>query len=427
MAHPHLILNLCDSAWGETITAFNIARDLIAHGEACVLATSNGQFVKNYRRSERSQIPVELVDLSGNITRQIQKLLRRKHAASIIVADFATFDSTMKKRGEHLQFLFDSTIPIFAVDTWDSSESGACVDVFGRQTTQRAGVCAKFPFTRLLPSPPLRPVGQGARFSALHQFPVGGSMDRRLVRNSLGLPESLPIVLCCTSIWQQCGFEGTRGFRVATETPKVIAEYLVKTSESIHLAHVGPAPLALESILGKRYHWLRTQSLAQFSQLVQSIDLLISLNMWTSTISLCVRVGTPVLIIQNSCRAESTAEALHWLGGSPNEETVQRIERLIPLFPFGLWPVGCSDFLKPIMKRNDYLRAVKVVELLRENDFIRECRGLAFEKPYRERLIRNQTVYAARLSRLPTAASLVQGIVARQRSSKNRIANLTSK
>lgn len=45
MPHPHLILNLCDSAWGETITAFNIAQDLIAHGEACVLATSNGEFV----------------------------------------------------------------------------------------------------------------------------------------------------------------------------------------------------------------------------------------------------------------------------------------------------------------------------------------------------------------------------------------------
>jgi len=405
----HLIVNFCDTAWGETVHALTIARDLVASGDACVVLTNNRDLL---RLPNHSGLTIEAADLSLGLERCIDAAVSHTPAGSLILADFATFDNALRRTREDPAFVRRYGLPTIVVDTWDSTESGATQDFFGDQPV-RIGDWAAGLGARLLPAPPVRPHPRPGVYAALLAPVARGAEPRRLGRALYGLPADVPVVLFCTSGWQHVSFEGTRGHALATALPHVLAGYLAQIEPAVHLVHLGPAPYPLGPVLGERYRWVPPQAPERFSALLSCVDAVLSANVWTSTISRCVGSGVPVLIAQNSCRAETVDEAVAWFGERPPRETLDRIERLLPLYPFGLWPFGWSAFLAPLMRDNSYLRAVERVEILQERAFIETCTRVLFDRARREASARQQAAYADQVSRLPRAADVIRSAIER--------------
>jgi hypothetical protein len=216
-------------------------------------------------------------------------------------------------------------------------------------------------------------------------------------------------VLLCTAGWQH-EIEDPDGQRLATEVPRLLWTYLAQVSPAVRLIHVGPAPLSLEAA-GKRYLWMPSMTPDNFERLLGSVDLLLSANISATTIGRALTSGVPVLVVQNSCLAQTAAEAEAAIGGCVSPSVRTWLERAAPLYRFSLWPQGCWQFLRPLLRDNPYCTALDVVELTDEPRFMETCRRLLFDAQGRDEALARQTEYVELIKRLPSAAQLIDSLL----------------
>jgi hypothetical protein len=95
--------------------------------------------------------------------------------------------------------------------------------------------------------------------------------------------------------------------------PQLLYSYLTQVDSSVKLIHVGPAALQLAAADG-RYLWMPSLSPDNFDRLLGSVDLFLSANISATTIGRAIASGVPVLVVENSCTATTTAEVRVALG-----------------------------------------------------------------------------------------------------------------
>jgi Family of unknown function (DUF6365) len=170
--------------------------------------------------------------------------------------------------------------------------------------------------------------------------------------------------------------------------------------------HVGPEPLKLRDA-DSRYIWMPSLSPENFDRLLGSVDLFLSANISATTIGRAIAAGVPVLVVQNSCRADTVEGAEEWIGRAVSEHLKAWLHRSVPLYPFSLWPLGYWQFLKPLLQDNPYREALEVVELTDEAQCIEQCRLLLFDAAARDRTLGRHAAYASKARSLPTAAEVI--------------------
>ena len=92
----------------------------------------------------------------------------------------------------------------------------------------------------------------------------------------------------------------------------------------------------------------------------------------------------------------------------PSEALGQWLEKVVPLFPFALWPLGYHRFLAPLLANNPYVGALEMVELLREREVEAALSALLFDSGARAEQAHRQAAYLAQVRSLPTGAQLIK-------------------
>ena len=119
-------------------------------------------------------------------------------------------------------------------------------------------------------------------------------------------------MLMCTAGWQH-NIINPDGRRLMELVPQLLYSYLTQVDSSVKLIHVGPAALQLAAADG-RYLWMPSLSPDNFDRLLGSVDLFLSANISATTIGRAIASGVPVLVVENSCTATTTAEVRVALG-----------------------------------------------------------------------------------------------------------------
>jgi hypothetical protein len=86
----------------------------------------------------------------------------------------------------------------------------------------------------------------------------------------------------------------------------------------------------------------------------------------------------------------------------------QWLDKVVPLFPFALWPLGYHRFLAPLLRDNPYVAALQMVELLHEREVEAALSALLFDPGARENQAHRQAVYLAQVRSLPSGAQLIK-------------------
>jgi hypothetical protein len=228
---------------------------------------------------------------------------------------------------------------------------------------------------------------------------------RHRVRENLGLAEGDSAVLFCTAGWQH-GMKNPDGRRHARAVAELLWSYLAEVGPSVRLVHVGPAALPLESA-GDRYLWVPSLTPLHFDHLLGGVDLFLSANISATTIGRAIAMGVPVVVVQNSYRADTAEEVERSMGANLSSRLKRWLKKALPLYPFSMWPLGYREFLKPLLQGNPYVDAMDVQELLDESGFIEACRLRLFDKTGRGEAIARQDAYATHVRKLPSAAQLI--------------------
>jgi CheY-like chemotaxis protein len=216
-------------------------------------------------------------------------------------------------------------------------------------------------------------------------------------------------VLFCTNRWQHQRPDGLFK-RQAEALPRLLAQYIARLGESVHLVHAGPEAYDLEIQLGKRYHWLPPLAPADFESMIAAMDLMVSANISATTIAKAMTHGVPVVVLQNSASVTSREDAEAAVASESSVWLRAWLEQAVPLLPFSLWPVGFHRFLTPLLRDNPYVAALDIAEILDERRTEATLAGLLFEPSRREDHLHRQSAYLNQIRSLPTGAETIKAI-----------------
>jgi len=331
-----------------------------------------------------------------------------RRSCAIVLCDFLTSDGVMRRFGVDAQALNSLGPEVIAVDTWGHANNLRNIDVFiGGSIVVRDWI-SQLPC--LKPSPFLPPDGSVGNCSFIDgAAPVSKSV-RQHVRSGLGLVPTQKVVLLCTARWQQTAYANAHGDRTAVAFADLLATYLEELPESVVLLHVGPERMPALARLGPRYRWLPPLG-SKFDLAMNSADLLLSTNASASTVSRSIFSKLPVIVLQNSCKADSLEEALAWLGSRRTEAVEKWLGTALPIYPFSLWPIGFFNLMSPLIRSNPYWEALEPVEWLDKTAFQSSMTGLLFDQARGDRLRERQEYFCRRVSELPTAASALVSLM----------------
>jgi hypothetical protein len=146
-----------------------------------------------------------------------------------------------------------------------------------------------------------------------------------------------------------------------------------------------------------------------FDRLLSSIDLFLSANITATTLGRAVAAGVPIMVVQNSCGGQTAVEVEAMAGSTLSASLRSWLEKVAPLYPFSVWPLGYAQFLKPLLRDNPFHEALNIFELLDEQGLVEACWQLLFDTAVRAKAIARQRGYEAQVHRLPTATQLIEG------------------
>jgi hypothetical protein len=406
----HLFLTMSRGGWGEAAFGIHIARQLRQRGDNSVFLThehnmplfSGGLF-------EHFPFGNHLGKLLWPL---IEETARERSVSSIVMCDFLTSDGMLRELGVDAKRLRDLNLPIVAVDTWDHACRSSEIDIFlGKKLVARDWIDA---LPRLRPCPILQPSDSPGTCSFL---PTPASLSksvRKHVRESLGLSERDVAVLFCTANWQQSVYDDDNGQRTSQSFAALLANYFSELAAHVHLIHVGPTPICAFQDLGNRHHWLPPLG-DRFDQILGSVELLLSANVSATTVSKAIVSQIPVLMLENSCIANTGDEAIGWLADRSTPAVIEWLKTALPLYPFRLWPLGFYHFLSPVLSENNYNSAMCRREWLDKHAVIDAIQTLSSPGYVRSNLQHSQYEYAQLISTLPSAADAFDTILGGRR------------
>jgi hypothetical protein len=400
----HLFLTLCKRGWGEAILGLRIAQELYEQGDS-VSFLGHGSLALLFRDT-----PFKYDVLDDSFSRIIRhfvgNLVARNRPSSIVLCDIFTSSVYFGDAGVDPQFLMDFGFPIIGIDTWDFRESGYSIDVFPtkNKTVEPWSDALRH---RLLPVPILRCNPKAGAYSNVPtSIPVSRQV-RSKIRADLGLSDTDRAILFCTARWQQAPFPSAQAKRVGEAVPILIAQYMNLLGTRIRFIHVGPEALPLEPILGERYVWLPPVHSKEFDLLLGSVDLFLSPNISATTVTKAIAAGIPAVVLQNSLSGSTVDEISSQISSPVSGLVSTWLSNVVPLYPFSLWPFSWHSFLAPLLRDNEYLQAIRLVELLKQDEVVQTLERLLFSEDARGTLLHCQAEYLKKVKKVPTAAEVM--------------------
>jgi hypothetical protein len=413
MTSRHLIVALAATSWGRTIMARGIADQLTAMGDEVVfLANESLTPLLCDGKFELESISRQAGPLMGMY---FQHVIAENAPDSVVLGDYFSNANFLHDAGVNPAHMLLNDIPTFTLDVWDCRQTGFEIDIFmdgSRQLgpgsmQERSEQFSAIPH-KLKPVPIIAPAASSGEFCNLPPTLNPSAQNREWWRSTLGLKETSKAVLFCTAEWQHAQYESDAANQMIRWLPDLMSDYLSRLGEDVHLVHVGPQAYDLKEHLDGRYHWMASLAPAKFDQLLAAMDLLLSANISATTIAKAMVYEVPVLVLQNSISAASREEAEASLPEPASRAMRKWLEKVVPLFPFALWPLGYHRFLAPLLRDNPYVAALQMVELLHEREVEAALSALLFDSVARENQAHRQANYLAQVRALPTGAQLIK-------------------
>ena len=401
----HLFIALSTKGLGGTTLGLQIARALRRQGEdvAFLIHPSSEPLLQassfDYMAINDHVGPMLPIYLS--------KLMATSKADDLFLSDLATTDLWLDRYGLSPETLLDFGLPIYAIDTWCIDITGTEMDIYWR-SKRRFHNWSNQIDCLAQPSPLAPPQGTSNPYSAVPDPVASDASVGQALRKRLGLNTSDQIILFCTADWQQTRYRCTEAQRFSETLPHLLASYLRHLGSDVHLIHVGPRPYQLD--LGERYHWISQLLPNDFAEILGGSDLLLTVNISSTTIAQAMISGVPVLAVINSFELETESDIDALPFELDVEDTAPWLRENLPLYRYYMWPVGFYDFLDPILRDGAYLNAIVTVELLHRELVVAAIDDLLWSSTRRTAVIEAQASYAATLRTLPSPTELLMNV-----------------
>jgi hypothetical protein len=386
-----LILALGGRAWGRALFAAQIAQELETASKQIKILTDFKDL------TIFSSDSVEVIDeRCGREFRAIlSEMARLSQWSAVVLCDYYSVLRYLKDRNCKLELLAEFRVPVIAVDTWDSAETGESIDIFGNEVLN---LDPWLPWIKhLIPVPMARIGDDVARCQAIPQT-VGSINEGRK-------GEEAPCFLLTTASWQHALYSNSDARFCQQVVPALIKHCISHVSRAV-LAHVGPVPFYGDDLKG-RYLWLGTLERKEFAEWLQRADVLLSLTAAASTQWLAIATSKPVVLVRNSRFASLDEISFNVVDSNLSQHIKTWRPQGARCYPFSVWPLGYAKFLSPLLNKNELREAVVEVEIFDMVKTVQTLREIALDTEKRRALAERQRVYRDRVYMLQTVANVI--------------------
>lgn len=392
------------TTWGEFLYGSRIALQLQRRGDAIVFAAPQSM------RPVLERMPFRFIPFGApaEVLPDLAGLARRERCDTGVLVDVALTYVHLERLGLAEAFAASWDVPLLGLDVWDLKRSSMLWD-FGPSGWSLSPHCHDVART-LLPTPVLAATGATTYNSLPEDLPAAGA--REAVRAQMGLKSGEKVVFFPSAAWQQGGEQHLRfPQRLAAAMPDVIADVVGRLGA--RLLHVGPVAMPeVAARLGAAYKWIPQVQRQAFTELLAASDLLLSFNAFASTIAHAMVLGIPTLLGINSHAGATPDELVGRLAHAPTALMRRFLDRVAPLHPFLMWPLGFFGFGQHILAHNPYFDALTVCEILDDEQLVAAADRLLHDPETRARADATRAAYVAAVRALPSAPELVDRLLA---------------
>ncbi len=400
----HLFLAPMGSAFGETLHAIRIARQLIATGdEVVLLAPSSMQAMVDDVPVTFGRIDQALPQLDT----QLGGLLRRMKCGSLVLVDAAVVGKVARGLRLATRAFTHPDVPVVAIDCWNLPAQPVTWE-YSAQTSEMVDIEFQQIERRLIPVP-IAPLEVAGGFCAMPDSAPLATEERDRVRAELGIGAGDRLILWPSATWQSPEIHVDPALaRLAAALPGLILPRLARLGPRVHVVHVGPSAFPGAAA---RYRFLSQVPPRRFEQLVGAADLVIGFNSSATSIATAIAARTPMLIGTTTLRAGAMAEVEQVLGDRLTPAVRSLIADNLPLAPIHAWPLRLDAVLAPLRANNPLEDAIARADVFDEEAWIVRCRELLFDAAIADALRDRQDAYARRVRALPAGHEQLRSLL----------------
>lgn len=388
-----------------------ITHFLIPENKAGVIGTNNSNTVITISRDRTPKDNQEY----------ILELLRNQKYDLIILFDIFTFEYAQDWTGINCDILMKQQIPVVSLDEYEYTKAGYQLDYYGMFIKRLPPLLDKCDF--VIKNCPLTMIDnadnslrQGNKkneyYYRIFDTPERISNDKKISTRKKYITEdvSTKVVFFTTSQWE---VEGAYSFscqsRLVTWLGVLLFEYLKMLNEDIVLLHVGSGEWNISNTDPKvKYVHYNSFPVDEFENILQSVDLYVTFNLVSTTLSKAILFGIPSLVLNNSkiidfSRLSSKLlEKPQWY-----QDMASDVKKI---YPFTASMFGWSHFLQTVMKENKYIDTFIRTEFFNISKTVNIFRQLLYDEDFISELLDKNEEFMNNYYNLLTANDVIEDI-----------------
>lgn len=405
-----LILAIGSAGFGETLMGVSLAKQLLRrkHAVHCVIDKACERVVTDER------VPATILEPQmGPLVRVLLHTLIMEFRPTIIVlADYLTYCGVCLRRYSlDPWFISEYGLPIIPINVWEWQHTDFSIDIYAKKQLSISEAFRDMPVS-LCPVPLCHEIQEEVSSHRALPYELCSDMvrvsgrTRQHLRESLEVPDGVPLVMVAFAKWQMPTLADENGNRIARAVPALLGEYLRRLPENIYFLAVGQQASVFDGLASDRVRCFPECAPGRFDLLLSVVDLFITLNVGATTLAKALASGAQGLVLTN--RYAVSGEASDGWGLPDQVHQDEYVSKWIgenaPLYPFRMWPLGFYQFLEPLLKNNRYVGIFEECELLHAEDVVGTCERLLFDESVIHRYRGEQEAYYERIKQLGSGA-----------------------
>ena len=324
-------------------------------------------------------------------------LIKEEQYDLILLFDVFIFEYAQGWTGLNMEDLLELGIPVMSLDEYEYTKAGYQLDYYGMFSKklpplleQCDYVIKNCPLT--MTTGPEDSLWQGEKKNEFyyrifnHRERVSDKVRQEIREKYAKADSESKVVFLTTSQWEM---QGAYSFAAQNRLMKwiglMVFEYLKLLDEDITLLHVGCSVDNIPEKEGKvRYIHYDGLPVNEFEQVLQSVDLYVTFNLVSITLSKAIMFGIPSLVFNNEkiidyARLERKVQQMpEWY-----QEMARDVKKV---YPFKASMFGWNHFLKTVLEDNPYVETFERVEFFSIRKTVEKLRCMLYEESLRDEI-----------------------------------------
>jgi hypothetical protein len=326
-----------------------------------------------------------------------------------IASDVYTMEYAWKWSGLDFTKLREFGIPIVSIDEYEYHNSGYNVDYYGGIIKISPPIIDQCDF--LICNCPLN-VRRSSRenikyFSLYGQRLTQDESQKEVIRKRLNIGPGEKIIFIANSKWETLNVYRLPALGMFLKwVPILLQNYLYTLNSKITIIHVGPNPWPEVQSDLIHYNYFNNLPPVDFDSYLLTANLFITLNMVSVTLSKAIFGTVPSIVLQNH-KIINFQQLESRVSQMPDWYQTMA-EEIKMAYPFRAGIFGFYQFLKPILKDNEYVDTFIEVPLFKMSEVISTLQKYLFDEPAINELKVRQLAYVDNILKLPTPDDIMQ-------------------